>query len=89
MGGWGEGAKGGRAERKEKRVMEKVEEEKRGKKKQGRNIKAASRWHLQGMKLLPKSPLDSTPLDRETGDGRGYFEESDLKQEFSLKKREK
>jgi hypothetical protein len=28
-------------------------------------IKAVSRWHLQGMKLLPKSPLDSSPLERE------------------------
>ncbi len=50
--------------------------------KPGRAIKAASRWHLQDMKLLPKSPLDSSPLRRGTGRGRGYFEESDPKQEF-------
>ncbi len=34
------------------------------------------------MKLLPKSPLDSTPLGRGTGRGRSYFEESDPKSEL-------
>ncbi len=34
--------------------------------KQERVIKATSRWHLQGMTLLPKSPLDSSPLGRGT-----------------------
>jgi hypothetical protein len=38
------------------------------------------------MKLLPKSPLDSSPLGRETGRGRSYFEESDIRsQSCSLK----
>jgi hypothetical protein len=55
--------------------------------KQGRVLKAESRWHLQGIKLLPKSPLDSTPLERGTGRGRGYLEESDPKQEFFSEKR--
>jgi hypothetical protein len=31
------------------------------------------------MHLLPKSPLDSSPLRRGTGRGRSYFEESDPK----------
>ncbi len=48
--------------------------------KQGRVIKAASRWHLQGMKLPPKSPLDSSIL------GKGTDEESDPKQELSSEK---
>ncbi len=47
--------------------------------KQGREIKAASRWDLQGMKLLPKSPLDSSPLGRGTGRGSTYFEESPIR----------
>ena len=54
--------------------------------KQGRVIKAASGWHLQGMKLLSKSPLDSSPLGRGTGRGRGYFEESAPKQELFSEK---
>jgi hypothetical protein len=50
--------------------------------KQGCVIKATSRWHLQGMKLLPKSPLDSSPLGRGTGRVHSYYEESDQKQEL-------
>ncbi len=50
--------------------------------KQGRAIKAASRWHLQSMKLLQKSPLDSSLLGR----GTGYFEETDAKQELFSEK---
>ena len=38
------------------------------------------------MKSRPKSPLDSRPLERGAGRGRGYFEESKLKPEsFSEK----
>jgi hypothetical protein len=61
--------------------------------KQGRVIKADSRWHLQDMKLLPKSPLCSSPLGRGTGRGtgrgRGYFEESDPKQDLFSEKEQR
>jgi hypothetical protein len=58
--------------------------------KQGREIKAVCRWNLQGIKLLPKSPLDSSPLGRGTGRGRCYFEESgDPKPGCSLKRAER
>ena len=58
--------------------------------KQGRVIKAASRWHhLQDMKLLPKSPLDSSPLGRGIRRGRGYFEESDPKPELFSEKEQR
>jgi hypothetical protein len=58
--------------------------------KQGRVIKAANRrWYLQGMKLLPKSPLDSSPLGRGTGRGRGYFKKSDRKQELFSEKEQR
>jgi hypothetical protein len=50
--------------------------------KQGCVIKEACRWHLQGMKLLPKSPLDSNLLERVTGRERNYFEESGPTQEL-------
>ena len=59
--------------------MEKVEGGEgggRGEKKEGSVVKAASRWHLQRMPLLPKSPLDSSPLGKRCG----YFEGSDPKQ---------
>jgi hypothetical protein len=55
----GEGIRGPYNARNEKEVWAK----------EGRRlIKAASRWHLQGMKLLPKSLLDSNPLGRRTGE---------------------
>ena len=53
--------------------------------KKGRDVKADSRWHLQGMELIPKSPLDSSPLKRGMGRGRRYFEESGPKQEMFSK----
>ncbi len=45
--------------------------------KQGRVIKAASRKHLQGMKLLPKSPLDSNLLRREREEGSVILRKSE------------
>ncbi len=41
--------------------------------KQGLVINAAIQWHLQGMKLLPKSPLDSSHLEGDTERRRGHF----------------
>ncbi len=38
------------------------------------------------MKSRPKSPLDSSPLERGAGRGHGYFEETDPKQELFSEK---
>ncbi len=63
----------------------KTRHEKELRTKQGRGINAACRSHLQSMKLLQKSPLDSSPL----GKGTGYFEEIDAKQEFFSEKEQR
>ena len=55
--------------------------------KQGRVLKAASRWHLQGIKLLPKSPLGSSPLGRGTGrEGVVVLRKVIRSKSYSLKK---
>jgi hypothetical protein len=41
------------------------------------------------MKLLPKSPLDSSPLERGTGRGHSYFEASDPKQDLFAEKEQR
>ena len=46
-------------------------------------------WHLQGMKLLLKTPLHSSPLGRGTGRGRGYFQERDPKPELFSEREQK
>jgi hypothetical protein len=54
--------------------------------KPGRVIKAASRWHLQGTKLLPKSPLDSSSLEREKqGEGAAVLRKVVRRKRYSLK----
>jgi hypothetical protein len=58
---------------------EKSAERKKREREREREPDASSQWHLQGMKLLPKSPLDSSHLGRGTGRGRGWFQESDPK----------
>jgi hypothetical protein len=41
------------------------------------------------MKLLPKSPLDSSSLETKTGRGCGYFEESGPKQVLFTEKEQR
>ncbi len=43
-----------------------------------------TRWHLQDMKSRPKSPLDSSPLERGAGRGGGCLEGSASKPELFL-----
>jgi hypothetical protein len=69
--------------------LKKSREEEEGQRERERETDASSRWYLEGMLLLPTSPLDSTPLRRGTGRGCGYFEESDPKQEVFPEKEQR